>query len=345
MIWLSMNRVGSAGVHLSDLANHEGSLMKQHLLPMVILGLFSGLIVIGCGESTPIDVEEDAGGIPRPDGAIPPDPEEEDLCEMDNGGCDPLTACSMSGEEVICGACPDGYAGDGYTGCEDIDECAEGDPCFVEGSCVNTPGSFTCAPCPEGMVGDGIDCIADPCEDVTMCAGQHGQVVYEYACMPLFPEVGFTCRGQFPDWSLADSARFAEDRFEILSEQLARDRLTGLVWQRYAPPQSERTPTYANAKTYCANLTIDGEGGFRLPEIAELESLIDERQVPAINTNVFPNRTETLHWSASKSVISPNTDDGEGNIISSPSGWTVRFDVGMSRITPLTTNAAVRCVR
>lgn len=308
-----------------------------HLAQLVGLVFLAGALLGACTESTPIDFD--------PDASNPPDSQDDDRCAIDNGGCDPLTECTVAGGEVQCGACPEGYRGDGETGCEDIDECAEANPCFAADRCENTPGGFTCGACPEPLIGDGLECVADPCEDATICAGQHGQVTYEYACLPLFPEDGFTCRGQFPDWNVSDAARFAEDRFEILSENLARDRLTGLVWQRYAPSQAERTPTYANAIRYCEELELDGEGGFRLPEIAELESIIDERQMPAINTRIFPNRTHTLHWSRSKSVISPNTDDGEGNIISSPSGWTVRFDIGVSRITPLTTNAAVRCVR
>lgn len=307
------------------------------------LSIFFVFAFAACGESTPIELDDsgtidDAG--PRPDAT-----EEEDLCEIDNGGCDPLTECTFSDGAVSCGVCPEGYVGSGEEGCEDIDECAEDEPCFVDGSCENTPGGFVCAPCPEPLIGDGVDCVADPCDEQTVCSGSHGLVEYEYACVPRFPDESFVCRGQFPDWRVTDEARFAADRFEILSDALARDQLTGLVWQRHAPPQSERTPNYANAIRYCESLVLDGEGGFRLPEIAELESLIDERQVPAIDESVFPNRTRTLHWSASKSVISPNTDDGEGEIIRDPSGWTVRFDPGVSRITPLTTNAAVRCVR
>lgn len=311
------------------------------------LSLFSLFALAACGDDTPVDnddsgVIDDAG--PRPD-ADADVIDREEPCEIDNGGCDPLTACASTDGVVSCGACPEGYAGSGDEGCEDIDECAEGDPCFVEGTCENTSGSFICAPCPEPLIGDGIECVADPCEEQSVCSGVYGLVEYEYACVPLFPEAGFTCRGQFPDWRVTDEARYDADRFEILSEALVRDRLTGLVWQRYAPPESERTPTYANALRYCEGLVLDGESGFRLPEIAELESLIDERHSPAIDESVFPNRIRTLHWSATKSVISPNISDGEDGIIREPSGWTVRFDPGVSRITPLTTNAVVRCVR
>ena len=38
-------------------------------------------------------------------------------CEIDNGGCDPLTTCSPDAAGRVCGSCPDGYAGEGLQGC------------------------------------------------------------------------------------------------------------------------------------------------------------------------------------------------------------------------------------
>jgi trimeric autotransporter adhesin len=38
-------------------------------------------------------------------------------CEVDRGGCDTLTTCSISGDERVCSMCPDGYEGDGKQGC------------------------------------------------------------------------------------------------------------------------------------------------------------------------------------------------------------------------------------
>lgn len=40
-------------------------------------------------------------------------------CATQNGGCDPLTTCSMNGSARVCGQCPlPGYVGDGAKGCE-----------------------------------------------------------------------------------------------------------------------------------------------------------------------------------------------------------------------------------
>jgi hypothetical protein len=41
-----------------------------------------------------------------------------DECAVDNGGCDDLTICTNSiGADATCGACPDGYIGNGASGC------------------------------------------------------------------------------------------------------------------------------------------------------------------------------------------------------------------------------------
>jgi hypothetical protein len=41
-------------------------------------------------------------------------------CTINNGGCDPLTMCSMAGESRKCTACPPGYVGAGDKGCEPL---------------------------------------------------------------------------------------------------------------------------------------------------------------------------------------------------------------------------------
>uniref|UniRef100_A0A8C1JMI6 Thrombospondin 3a n=1 Tax=Cyprinus carpio TaxID=7962 RepID=A0A8C1JMI6_CYPCA len=51
-----------------------------------------------------------------------------------------------------CGPCPEGMIGNG-THCQDIDECAEAQPCYTPGACVNTAKGFTCEPCPPGLWG------------------------------------------------------------------------------------------------------------------------------------------------------------------------------------------------
>nr|GLL29919.1 vacuolar-sorting receptor 6 isoform X2 [Ipomoea trifida] len=74
-------------------------------------------------------------------------------CLERNGGCwhDPksnITACKDTFRGRVC-ECPSmngvQYKGDGYTSCEDVDECKEGTVCQCDGcSCKNTWGGYDC---------------------------------------------------------------------------------------------------------------------------------------------------------------------------------------------------------
>lgn len=49
-------------------------------------------------------------------------------CLTDNGGCDPLTACSLDSDGVVCGACPEHYTGSGDTECLPVPRCDPSKP-------------------------------------------------------------------------------------------------------------------------------------------------------------------------------------------------------------------------
>jgi EGF domain-containing protein len=48
-------------------------------------------------------------------------------CSTDNGGCHKLAACGNMPGSRTCSACPEGYDGNGYVGCFDLNECPGGD--------------------------------------------------------------------------------------------------------------------------------------------------------------------------------------------------------------------------
>jgi len=89
-------------------------------------------------------------------------------------------------------------------------------------------------------------------------------------------------------------------RFVVLtnmSSQAVLDSETGLVWE-----QSPDTSNYGweDAQMHCNNLTTGGRGGWRMPTLQELTSLIDPSQSnPALpQGNPFNNVQVWGYWSA-----------------------------------------------
>lgn len=79
-----------------------------------------------------------------------------------------------------------------------------------------------------------------------------------------------------------------------------RDNWTGLVWQASATASEY---TFAEAATYCADSTVDG-GGWRVPNAAELYSLVDLRSDAELKIDLqFFAGTERNTWSASPSML------------------------------------------
>jgi len=78
------------------------------------------------------------------------------------------------------------------------------------------------------------------------------------------------------------------NRFKNLKDGWVRDSLLGVEWG----PSSANEMDWKAAKEYCKKL------GGRLPEINELQSLVDYRNyVPAINKEVFSDTKTSWYWS------------------------------------------------
>lgn len=101
---------------------------------------------------------------------------------------------------------------------------------------------------------------------------------------------------------------------------------TGLVWKRCAEGQtwsdntctgSATTHSWAQALTLANTSSFAGQTDWRLPNLRELRSLVEEcRVTPAINNTIFPGASSLSFWS------------GSPNPFSSKDAWTVRFDDG-----------------
>ncbi len=133
--------------------------------------------------------------------------------------------------------------------------------------------------------------------------------------------------------TLAVSARAAAPigHFTDLGDGTVRDNLTTLVWQQGTSPW----PVYAaEPAAYCATLAVPS-GGWRLPTVAELQTLLDETvSRPSIDTTYFPGTPLEYFWTASSVAGYPAAT------------WTVSFHDGSVYPggAPMVRNR-VRCVR
>lgn len=128
------------------------------------------------------------------------------------------------------------------------------------------------------------------------------------------------------------SAKAPVGRYSVnTTDGTVYDTLTKLTWQRDG--SASGALNWANAKTYCAGLASAG-GGWRLPEVTELRSIVDlHEQKPAIDPAAFPGTPADWFWS--------NTAYKGG----SGSAWIVVFGSGYSSYGNVNYDFSVRCVR
>jgi hypothetical protein len=120
------------------------------------------------------------------------------------------------------------------------------------------------------------------------------------------------------------------------------DNATGLMWQRCSAglsgsdcsSGSTQTRNWEAALSYCEDLSLAGHVDWRLPDVKELRSIVDNaRYSPAIDTTAFPGTIAGGYWSSS--TYANGTD----------SAWYVYFDNGNVNYSTKTNPNYVRCVR
>ena len=102
-------------------------------------------------------------------------------------------------------------------------------------------------------------------------------------------------KGQSTTW---DKKISGATRFKlVLDGQAVLDRETGLVWER-SPDTT--TFTWNSARNQCYNKVVGDRMGWRLPQIVELASLVDNAQSdPALPPgHPFTNVQSDVYWSS-----------------------------------------------
>ena len=106
-----------------------------------------------------------------------------------------------------------------------------------------------------------------------------------------------------PGW---DQNQPSASRFTVLAafnNEAVRDNNTGLVWERTV---GSAFLTWANAISTCANRTVGGTVGWRLPSVIELNSLRDPSlAAPFVPTSVFTGVQSDFYWSATSQDSDP----------------------------------------
>ena len=119
------------------------------------------------------------------------------------------------------------------------------------------------------------------------------------------------------------------------SSGVVADSATGLAWQDdYSDNGGDiKSATWQDALIYCEELTLGGISDWRLPNIRELKSIVDDSiSVPAISS-VFQNFTSNYYWSST-------TYASDSSV-----AWGVYFDYGDNGWYDKTYGHRVRCVR
>ncbi len=114
------------------------------------------------------------------------------------------------------------------------------------------------------------------------------------------------CAGTGQDGEYRTGRAWPEPRFEI-SGALVLDRLTGLRWRLQAD-LTGRPVSWSEALQVVDRLALDDPGpGWRLPNINELESLVDAgRASPALPASVPFGQVREGYWSSTTSLFEPD---------------------------------------
>jgi hypothetical protein len=132
------------------------------------------------------------------------------------------------------------------------------------------------------------------------------------------------------NWPVSTTKSHATGAYSVTAETV-RDNVTGLVWQRGT---SATGMTWDAARAYCASLELAG-GGWRLPSIIELLSIVDSRRTgPSIDTAAFSIGTDN-GWFWTSTPIAGSSD----------AAWIVTFYSGTAYDESLKESLWVRCVR
>ena len=116
------------------------------------------------------------------------------------------------------------------------------------------------------------------------------------------------CPGTGQDGEIQAGVAWPDPRFTDNSAGTMTDNLTGLMWTKNANlPGGYKT--WQEALDYCNNLTLDGYSDWRLPNVNELESLINANEANSatwLNAQGFTIEQADGYWSSTTYAYYPD---------------------------------------
>ncbi|RLA66610.1 MAG: hypothetical protein DRQ78_04045 [Epsilonproteobacteria bacterium] len=128
------------------------------------------------------------------------------------------------------------------------------------------------------------------------------------------------------------------------SNGIVTDNRSNLQWQDdYSDNNNTlKTSTWQGAIDYCEALTLNGHLDWRLPNINELQTLVDYGQYNPSLSSVFINQTPTRYWSSSTAA---KNDSFSFSLSFPENAWIIDFFEGHSQRYFKNFDNYVRCIR
>lgn len=117
----------------------------------------------------------------------------------------------------------------------------------------------------------------------------------------------------------------------LLGDKIVKDNVLGLMWE----DTNSSLYAYSNAETYCENLNFAGHQDWRIPNMIELQSIINrDRTFPASVATFTTAVNLTQGYWSSDNYVNDNTKQ-----------WGIDFNRGMTFFKLKTFQSYVKCVR
>jgi len=115
--------------------------------------------------------------------------------------------------------------------------------------------------------------------------------------------VEIPCAGTGQDGDIQAGVAWPDPRFTDHGNGTVTDNLTGLMWTKDANLPKGYMNWY-NAVDFCNNLNLGGYSDWHLPNVNELESLInaDEKNSTWLNAQGFANVQDYYYWTSTSEV-------------------------------------------